>query len=134
MPKGAPGEASIETSGSKGALVKQAIDKLKESKVDDDSKSTATEGEARDEPMLKSKSDRKVETSGESRRERERDRDRDRDRERTKARDRDRGRDSDREREREEVDRDKLKDRGHRSRDRTKDSGMLLTSCLVISC
>ncbi|KAF7817873.1 cyclin-L1-1-like isoform X1 [Senna tora] len=127
VPKGAPGETNIETSGSKGAMVKQAIDKLKEStKVDDDSKSTAAEGEARDEAMLKSKSDRKGETSGETRRERDRERERDRDRDRIKARDRDRGRDSDRERERDEADRDKLKDRGHRSRDRTKDSEYLI--------
>ncbi|XP_028780830.1 cyclin-L1-1 isoform X3 [Neltuma alba] len=133
--KGASAESNNEAGSSKGALVKQAIDKMKESKIDDDSKSMATEGEARDEPTLKSKSDRKAETTGETRRERERERERDRDRERerdrTKARDRDRGRDSDRERgrdsdrerDREEADRDKLKDRGHRSRDRTKDSG-----------
>ncbi|XP_028793489.1 cyclin-L1-1 isoform X2 [Neltuma alba] len=92
--KGASAESNNEAGSSKGALVKQAIDKMKESKIDDDSKSMATEGEARDEPTLKSKSDRKAETTGETRRERERERERDRDRERerdrTKARDRDR--------------------------------------------
>uniref|UniRef100_A0A0R0I0M4 Uncharacterized protein n=1 Tax=Glycine max TaxID=3847 RepID=A0A0R0I0M4_SOYBN len=63
----------------------------------------ATEGEARDEPIPKSKSDRKTEAIGETRRDRDREierdrdweRDRDRDRDRTKSRDRDRRRDSD---------------------------------------
>ncbi|MED6138065.1 Cyclin-L1-1 [Stylosanthes scabra] len=135
VPKGATGEADIESVG--GALVKQ-IDKLRESKKsDDESKSAATDG-TRDEHTQKSKSDRKMETSGDIRRDRERDRDRDRDRERdrdrdrdrerdrerdrTKSRDRDRGRDSDKEREREETERDKLKDR-HRSRERSKETG-----------
>ncbi|KAI4301858.1 hypothetical protein L6164_035096 [Bauhinia variegata] len=129
VPKGVPGEANTESSDGKGAVVK-----LKDgNKVDDESKNTAAaaEGEARDEPMLKTKSDRKAETSMERSRERDRERDRDRDRERErerermKGRDRDRGRDSDREREREETERerDKPKDRGHRSRDRPKDSG-----------
>ena len=94
----------------------------------------ATEGEARDEPIPKSKSDRKTEAIGETRRDRDREierdrdweRDRDRDRDRTKSRDRDRGRDSDKEREREEAERDKLKDRGHRSRERAKDSGVFV--------
>ncbi|CAJ1976186.1 unnamed protein product [Sphenostylis stenocarpa] len=130
MPKGAPGEVHIKSIGSKGAMVKVAIDKLKDSKrSDDESKGMATEGDAREEHILKSKSDRKTEVISETRRERDRDRDRDRerdrdrDRDRTKSRDRDRGRDSDKEHEREEADRDKLKDRGHRSRERAKDSG-----------
>ncbi|CAJ1976258.1 unnamed protein product [Sphenostylis stenocarpa] len=127
MSKGAPGDVNIESIGSKGAMVKVAIDKLKDSKrSDDESKGMATKGDAREEHILKSnmsKSDRKTEVIGETRRERDRDRDRDRDR--TKSRDRDRGRDSDKEREREEADRDKLKDRGHRSRERAKDSGHL---------
>ncbi|XP_068492935.1 cyclin-L1-1 isoform X1 [Phaseolus vulgaris] len=129
MPKGAQGEANIESIGGKGAMVKVAIDKLKDSKrSDDESKGTGTDGEAKEEHILKSKSDRKTDVVGETRRDRDRDRDRDRerdrdrDRDRTKSRDRDRGRDSDKEREREEAERDKLKDRGHRSRERAKDS------------
>ncbi|XP_061340857.1 cyclin-L1-1-like isoform X2 [Gastrolobium bilobum] len=119
-PKGTPGEANVESIGGKGAVVKLATDKLKDSKKsDDESKGMATEGEARDEPTVKTKSDRKMDASGEIRR----DRDRDRDRDRTKSRDRDRGRDSDKEREREEAERDKLKDRGHRSWERAKDLG-----------
>lgn len=120
------GEANIESIGGRGATVKSAIDKLKDSKrSDDESKGMATEGEARDETIPKSKSDHKTEASGETRRDRDRDRDRDRerDRDRTKSRDRDRGRDSDKERDREEAERDKLKDRAHRSRERAKDSG-----------
>ncbi|CAL0320996.1 unnamed protein product [Lupinus luteus] len=120
--KGATGEANNE-SGGKGALVKLNIDRRKDSKrSDDESKSMVPEGEARDESVLKSKSDRRMEASGETRRDRDRDGERDRDRDR-KSRDRDRGRDSDKEREREEVERDKLKDHSHRSRERAKDSG-----------
>ncbi|KAK6228158.1 hypothetical protein SCA6_000498 [Theobroma cacao] len=126
--------ADLETGGSKEAKVKMALDKLKESKQsDDESKSMPTEGDAREEPRHKSKSEQRTQSGGEKskerdrerERERERERDRERDRERAKARDRDRGRDSDRERERDETerDRDKVKDRGHRSKDRTKDSG-----------
>ncbi|RYQ88398.1 hypothetical protein Ahy_B09g095609 isoform F [Arachis hypogaea] len=110
VPKGATGEADIESVGV--ALVKQ-IDKPRESKKsDDESKSAATDGGARDELTLKSKSDRKMEASGDIRRDRDRDRERDRDR----------GRDSDREREREEIERDKHKDR-RRSRERSKETG-----------
>ncbi|KAL5140287.1 Cyclin-L1-1 [Glycine soja] len=99
VPKGAQGEANIESNGGKGAMVK-----LKDSKrSDDEPKGMATEGEARDEPIPKSKSDRKTEAIGETRRDRDREierdrdweRDRDRDRDRTKSRDRDRRRDSD---------------------------------------
>ncbi|XP_027934120.1 cyclin-L1-1-like isoform X2 [Vigna unguiculata] len=117
MPKASQGEANIESMGGKGPVVKVAIDKLKDSKrSDDESKGMATDGEAKEEHMLKSKPDRKSEVIGETRRDRDRDRDRDRerdrdrDRDRTKSRDRDRGRDSDKERE------------GHRSRERAKDS------------
>ncbi|KHN16159.1 Cyclin-L1-1 [Glycine soja] len=131
VPKGTQGEANIESNGSKGAIVKVAIDKLKDSKrSDDESKGMSTEGEARDEPILKSKADRKIEAierradrDRDRERYRDRERDRDRDRDRTKSRDRDRGRDSDKEREREEAERGKLKDRDHRSRERAKDSG-----------
>ncbi|TYI97493.1 hypothetical protein E1A91_D01G147300v1 [Gossypium mustelinum] len=121
--------ADVETEGAKEAKIKMALDKLKESKQsDDESKSMpTTDSDAREEPRHKSKSEHKTESSGEKSkdRDRERERDRERDRERAKARDRDRGRDSDRERERDETerDRDKVKDRGHRSKDRTKDSG-----------
>ncbi|GAU20629.1 hypothetical protein TSUD_230430 [Trifolium subterraneum] len=117
-PKGAPGEANTDLSGSKGALVKQASDKLNDArKSDDESKGMAAERDVKDEHTLKSKQDRKMESSGELHR------DRDRERDRLKSRDRDRGRDSDKEREREEFERAKLKDRGHRSRERAKDSG-----------
>lgn len=113
-----------------GSKVKAALDRLKDSKKDDDeSKSMPSDGEAREEPMQRPKSDHRTEASGEKSkdrdRERERERDRDRERERRKSRDRDRGRDSDRERDRDETDRerDKVKDRGYRSKDRMKDSG-----------
>ncbi|KAK2449172.1 arginine-rich cyclin [Trifolium repens] len=116
--KGAPREANVDLSGSKGALVKQASDKLNDArKSDDESKGMAAERDVKDEHTLKSKQDRRMETSGELHR------DRDRERDRLKSRDRDRGRDSDKEREREEFERAKLKDRGHRSRERAKDSG-----------
>ena len=104
MPKGTQGEANIESNGSKGAIVKVAIDKLRDAKrSDDESKGMCTEGEASYEPIPKSKSDRKTEAIGETRRDRDREierdrdweRDRDRDRDRTKSRDRDRRRDSD---------------------------------------
>ncbi|KAK2450334.1 arginine-rich cyclin [Trifolium repens] len=116
--KGAPREANVDLSGSKGALVKQASDKLNDArKSDDESKGMAAERDVKDEHTLKSKQDRRMETGGELHR------DRDRERDRLKSRDRDRGRDSDKEREREEFERAKLKDRGHRSRERAKDSG-----------
>jgi len=77
MPKGAQGEANIESIGGKGAMVKVAIDKLKDSKrSDDELKDMAIDGEAKEEHVLKSK---------------DRDRARDRERNRTKSRDRDRG-------------------------------------------
>lgn len=116
--KGAHGETNIDLTGSKGALVKQASDKLNDArKSDDDSKGMAVERDVKDEPTLKSKPDRKMDASGDSHR------DRDRERDRLKSRDRDRGRDSDKERERDEAERVRLKDRGHRSRERAKDSG-----------
>ncbi|XP_045814277.1 cyclin-L1-1 isoform X2 [Trifolium pratense] len=116
--KGAAGEADIDLSGSKVALVKQTSDKLNDArKSDDESKGMAAERDVKDEHALKSKQDRKMEASGDLHR------DRDRERDRLKSRDRDRGRDSDKEREREEFERAKLKDRGHRSRERPKDSG-----------
>ncbi|THG23645.1 hypothetical protein TEA_015341 [Camellia sinensis var. sinensis] len=139
-PKAAPATANLESGGSKGALIKAALDKLKESKKSgDDSESVPVEAEAKEEPVSKLKSERKMDASGERNkerdwdrerdREREKERDRDRDREREKdrlkVRDHDRGRDSDREREREDIEkeREKVKDRGHRSKDKGKDSG-----------
>nr|DAD37891.1 TPA_asm: hypothetical protein HUJ06_008532 [Nelumbo nucifera] len=116
-----------DSGGSKDALIKAALDKLKESKKsDDDVKSAPVEGAVREEPPSKLKVDHRQEVGGERNRERERERDRERERERSKARDRDRGRDSDREREREkdvERDREKIKERSHRSKDKGKDSG-----------
>ncbi|KAF5729519.1 cyclin-L1-1-like [Tripterygium wilfordii] len=116
----APASVNLESGGSKGVIIKVALDKLKESKKsDDESKSMASEGETREETVSKYKSEHRMEASGE----RSKERDRDRERERTKSRDRDRGRDSDREREREEFERERGKDRGPRSRERLKDSG-----------
>ncbi|XP_012575375.1 cyclin-L1-1-like isoform X2 [Cicer arietinum] len=112
--KGPLGEANIDLSGSKAALVKQASDKLNDArKSDEESKGMASERDLKDEPTLNSKQDRKMEAGSELRR----------DRDRIKYRDRDWGRDSDKEREREETERVKLKDRGHRSRERAKDLG-----------
>ncbi|KAL7003014.1 Cyclin-L1-1 [Sarracenia purpurea var. burkii] len=131
-PKATPTTAILESGGSKGAIIKAALDKLKESKKSgDDSESMFIGGEAREEPVSKSKSEYRTEASGERNKERERERDRerekerDREKERLKVRDRDRGRDSDRERERDDTerDRDKSKDRTHRSKDKGKDSG-----------
>ncbi|KAJ9175571.1 hypothetical protein P3X46_014114 [Hevea brasiliensis] len=124
-PKAASTVVNAELGGSKGAI-KAALDKLKESKKSDDESKSAN-GEARDEPIPRSKSEHRAEASGDRSKDRDRDRDRDRERERDriKAQDRERSRDSDREREREETerDRDKSKDRSHRSKDRGKDSG-----------
>ncbi|AES97492.1 putative cyclin L/T [Medicago truncatula] len=112
--KGALEEANIDLSSSKGALVKQTSDKLNDArKSDDESKGTAAERDVKDELTFKSKSDRRVEASGDLRR----------DLDRIKSRGRGRGRDSDNEREREEAERFKLKDHGHHSRQRARDSG-----------
>ncbi|XAR52532.1 hypothetical protein NMG60_11020662 [Bertholletia excelsa] len=141
-PKSAQTTANLDSSGSKGAITKAALDKLKECRKNGDDAESAIEEEAREEPVSKSKSEHRTEASGERNKERERERDRDRDRDRDKEkerlkfrerdrgrdsdRERDRGRDSDRERERDrddiERDRDKLKDKGHRSKDRGKES------------
>ncbi|XP_021773017.1 cyclin-L1-1-like isoform X2 [Chenopodium quinoa] len=130
--------ASIDTGGSRDALVKQALDKMKDSKrSDDESKDTANDGEGREDIMVKSKPELRTETSGERNRESERDRDRDREKEkvrdrdrerdrnrdRQKSRDRERGRDSDRERERDDIEREIVKERSQRSRDKAKDLG-----------
>lgn len=121
--------ANPGSGGSKDVLIRVAIDKLKETKKSDDEPTNApVEGDAREEPMLKSYPEHRTEASRERNREREKERERERDRDREdriKARDRDRGRDSDREWDREESerDRDKVKDHSHLSRDRGKDSG-----------
>lgn len=123
---------------SKDALVKQALDKLKESKKsDDESKDMAIDGEEREESMAKPKPELRSEASVERSRDRDRERDKDREKERDRDRDRERerdkdreklksrGRDSDREREQDETerDRDKVKERSHRSKDKAKDPG-----------
>ncbi|XP_028099097.1 cyclin-L1-1-like [Camellia sinensis] len=96
-PKAAPATANLESGGSKGALIKAALDKLKESKKSgDDSESVPVEAEAKEEPVSKLKSERKMDASGERNKERDWDRERDRDREREKERDRDREREKDR--------------------------------------
>lgn len=136
--------ANAESGGSKDALVKQALDKLKDSKrSDDESKDITTDGEGRDDSMVKSKPEIRTETSGERNRETERDRDRDRDRvrdrerdrirERQKSRDRERGRDSDRERERDDTEREIAMERSHRSRDKTKDLGQYFSSLYFLN-
>ena len=103
MPKGPQGEDNVESIGGKGVMVKVAIDEVKDFKMsDDESKGMGTDGGTKEEQ--KSKSDRKTEVTGETRRNRYR----------TKSRHRDRERDSDKERQRE----------GHRSAKRAKYSGV----------
>lgn len=111
---------------------KVSNEKIKDlKKSNDEPKNLPVEGETKEEPVHKSKSERRTEAGGERSkdrdrdRERERERDRDRERDRIKSRDRDRGRDSDRERERDESDRDRDREKSHhhRSKDRSKDSG-----------
>ncbi|XP_073008592.1 cyclin-L1-1 [Typha latifolia] len=113
--------SNTDTSLSKDALIKAALDKLKDSKkVDDDSKSAPADLDVKEESTVKSKIDYKSDVE----------RNREREKERSKARDRDsrgrdserdsRGRDSDRERERDrEVERDREKDRKHRLKDKS---------------
>ncbi|KAK8531817.1 hypothetical protein V6N12_053278 [Hibiscus sabdariffa] len=58
--------ADMETEGAKEAKIKMALDKLKESKQsDDESKSMPTDGDAREEPRHKSKSEHKTEPRAE---------------------------------------------------------------------
>ncbi|XP_008812657.1 cyclin-L1-1 isoform X2 [Phoenix dactylifera] len=115
-------KANSDASSSKDALIKAALDKLKESKKnDDDAKSVAAEGDAKEDPGEKAKDENKSDANLE--------RNRDRERERSKARERDsrgrdsdrdgRGRDSDRDRERgRELEREREKERRHRSKDK----------------
>ncbi|KAK2633886.1 hypothetical protein Ddye_028678 [Dipteronia dyeriana] len=140
VPKAVSAPGNSDSCGSKGSMIKAVIDKVKDSKKsDDESKSMHTDGDTREEPAQKFKSEHRTEASGdrgkdrdrerERDKDRDRDRDRERDRDRTKSRDRDRGRDSDREREREdsERDRDKIKERSHRFKDRLKESGEVMS-------
>ncbi|KAF9607408.1 hypothetical protein IFM89_035546 [Coptis chinensis] len=115
----------LDPDGSKDLKVKFALEKLKESKQsDDDTKSVPIDGEAREDPVLKSKADHKTEATGEKIKEKEREKEREKEKLKARDRDRDRGRDSERERDREMVerDRDKLKERSRRSKDKGKDS------------
>lgn len=114
--------ANPDASSSKDALIKVALDKLKESKRnDDDTKSLPAETDAKEDLVAKPKGESKSDANIE--------RNRDRERERLKARDHDsrgrdsdrdsRGRDLDRDRERErELERDREKERRHRSKDK----------------
>ncbi|KAK9084827.1 hypothetical protein Sjap_025238 [Stephania japonica] len=109
-----PAVVSIETGGSKGSMLKAALDKLKDSKKTDDEPKEMDIDPEREDSAGKAKVEHRVEDSGE------------RNRERQKARDRERGRDSERDREREkevERDKDKYKEGSHRSKDKGKDSG-----------
>ncbi|KAJ8622458.1 hypothetical protein MRB53_030987 [Persea americana] len=103
--------------GFKDALIKVALDKLKESKKSDDEiKPVPEDGDGKEETAIKSKPGHKTDANGERNREKERER----------AKVRDRGRDSDWEREQEkeqERERDKLKERSHRAKEKGKDSG-----------
>ncbi|KAF2318575.1 hypothetical protein GH714_008996 [Hevea brasiliensis] len=107
-PEAAPTIVSAKSRGSKGAIMKAALDSLKESKKSDDESKPAN-GDSRDEPIPRSTSEHRAEARG------DRSKDRERERDRIKAQDHGRGRDSDRERERQETerDRDKSKDQGH---------------------
>lgn len=110
------GEENVDGGSAKEAKIKLALDKLKESKKnDDDSRSGHADVDFREDTAGKPGTERS----------------RDKERERSKVKDRDsrgrdsdrdsRGRDSDRDRERErelERDREKHKDRSHRSKDK----------------
>ncbi|KAL9262790.1 Cyclin-L1-1-like protein [Drosera capensis] len=109
---------------SKDAIIKQALDKLKVSKKNEDG-----DGEEKEDNGTRSKTELRTDPSAERPKDRERDREREKERERErdkpKSRERDRRRDSDRERDRDEIerDRDKLKERVYRSKDKARDSG-----------
>lgn len=107
---------NAESAELKGASIKAASDKSKESKKsDNDSEAVPVESRAREEQ------EHRMEVSGERNKDKEREREKG---ERQRSRERDRGRDSDREREYDlERERDKVKDRTYRSGDKGKDSG-----------
>ncbi|XP_019193854.1 PREDICTED: cyclin-L1-1-like isoform X1 [Ipomoea nil] len=123
-PKGA--SAAMSQESGKDAVTRAPLEKAKESKSDEESKSVPSEGEAKEEPGSKSITVHKAEAGGEKAKDQDKDRDRDKDRgrerkkERSKSWDRDRGRESDREREREDIERerDRAKGRGYHSRDK----------------
>eukprot|EP01018_Ginkgo_biloba_P026104 Gb_04195 [translate_table: standard] len=129
------GLSNAESSGGRDAIIKAALDKLKESKKsDDDTRNISVDGELREDSaagkskQLNFRADVIGERSKEKDKERSRPRDRERDREKDRERDRDRGRDWDRDRDRErekemEREREKGKDRSHRSKDKGKDTG-----------
>ncbi|XP_021743952.1 cyclin-L1-1-like [Chenopodium quinoa] len=129
--------ASVDTGGSRDALVKQALDKMKDSKRSDgESRDTANGSEGREDIMVRLKPELRTETSSvrnmDTERDRYRDRDRDREkdrvrdrdrerdgnRDRQKSRDRERGRDSYRERERDDIEWEIVNEISHRSRDK----------------
>ncbi|GLJ20559.1 hypothetical protein SUGI_0374050 [Cryptomeria japonica] len=127
-----PGPSNAESSGGRDAIVKAALDKLKESKKsDDETCNVSANGELRDDSAAaKSKlvSDR-MDGSGDRSKDRDKERSRPRDHERHREdrdRERDRGREWERDRKRDkELDREreKGKDRSHLSKDRNKDTG-----------
>ncbi|XP_019150841.1 PREDICTED: cyclin-L1-1-like [Ipomoea nil] len=110
-PKGA--SAAMSQESGKDAITRAPLEKAKESKSDEESKSVASE-----EPGSKSITVHKAEAGGEKAK--DRDRDKDRGRERKKERSKSWDRDSDREREREDIERerDRAKGRGYHSRDK----------------
>lgn len=103
---------SQDGSSSKDAIIKAALDKLKESKKSDDDCKTMSG--TKEDDTEKSKSDYKSDGNAEKNRER--------DRGRLKAREHDRenrGRDSDRDSRGKDSDRDREKERSHRSKDKS---------------
>ncbi|KAH9311872.1 hypothetical protein KI387_026907, partial [Taxus chinensis] len=128
-----PGLSNSESSGGRDAIVKAALDKLKESKKsDDETRNVSVNGELREDSAVTKlkpanhRADCSGDRSKDRDKERSRPRDRERDREKDRERERDRGREFERDREREkELDREreKGKEKSHRSKDRNKDIG-----------
>jgi len=128
------GPSNPESSGGRDAIVKAALDKLKESKKsENDTRTVSVNGELREDFTAgkpKQQNHRTDETGDRSKdrdKERSRPRDRERDREKDKERDRDRGREWERDRDRErdkelEREREKGKDKTYRSKERSKDT------------
>eukprot|EP01018_Ginkgo_biloba_P005788 Gb_18065 [translate_table: standard] len=134
------GLSNPESSSGRDAIVRAALDKLKESKKsDNDTKNVSVDGELREDSdagkskQLNHRTDATGDRSKEKDKERSRPHDRERVGEKDRERDRDRGRDWDRDRNRErekEMDREreKGKERSHR-KDKGKDTAVLLSSC-----
>jgi len=132
-PSNQSGPSNPESSGGRDAIVKAALDKLKESKKsENDTRNVSVNGESREDFTAgkpKQQNHRTDETGDRSKdrdKERSRPRDRERDREKDKERDRDRGREWERDRDRErdkelEREREKGKDKNYRSKERSKD-------------